>query len=196
MEIKRNHIINEKTTLFYGVLYKNGELFTKVIEGDEMFLVAMTPLQFINQSLIKYGSDLKGALNSSKKLLGKNQKKYPIKISSSLDIYLFPTKSIKREDCVWFALSHVKVSRAMGVKYTNVFLNDGHMITIEMKESSFRNKWKDTQDLRDMIIYNKQHSLNILVDHKKGIHIMEVKGKYRCRMPKENKKVQENKNNL
>ncbi|MED4206830.1 competence protein ComK [Neobacillus mesonae] len=103
MEIKRNHIINEKTILFYGVLYKNGELFTKVIEGDDMFLVAMTPLQFINQSLIKYGSDLKGALNSSKKLLGEKQKKYPIKISLSLDIYLFPTKSIKREDCVWFA---------------------------------------------------------------------------------------------
>lgn len=191
MEIKLNHMINEKTVLFHGVTHKNGEYFTKVIEGEDMFLVAMTPKLFIDRSLIKYGSDYKGALNSSKKLLGKNHKKYPIKINASLDIFLFPTASITREDCVWFALNHVIGTKAKGRKYTIVYLSYGHSITIEMKESSFRNKIKDTQDLRDIILYNTQNAVNIMAIPKKGFHIMEVKGKYRYRAPRNSENIKE-----
>ncbi|WP_223593614.1 competence protein ComK [Neobacillus bataviensis] len=181
MELKYNYLINEKTVLFYGVIHKNGELFTFVIDGDDMFLVAMPPVKLIDKSLMSYGSNLKGALKSSQLLLGKKRKMYPIKIDASLNIWLFPTKSYKKENCVWFALNHVRNTQPRGVKLTKVFLSNRHTIEIVMKESAFRNKCRQTEELKGMITHNTKNSVNILTEPKKGFMIVEKKGTYKCK---------------
>src|SRR4051794_30948006 len=107
MEIRKNYLINEKTGLLIGDYYTNGALYTKVIEGMEIFLVAMSPVQLIDKSLLQYGSSFIGALSSSKEVLGEMYM-YPIKISSSLDIWLFPSKSYKKSNCIWFVLNHIE----------------------------------------------------------------------------------------
>ncbi|MGG3468991.1 competence protein ComK [Neobacillus pocheonensis] len=181
MIIKQKYLINEKTVLLYGVTYENGELFTFVIEGDDSFFVAMSPAALINTSLICYGSNLKGALESSQLLLGKKRKKYPIKIDASMDIWLFPTKSYKKENCIWFALNQVKNTQPFGVKFTKVFLGYGHTIKIEMKESAFRDKRCQAEELKEMITYNTKNSLNLSEKEKKGFVIVEENGRYKCK---------------
>jgi competence protein ComK len=180
MNIKYDYLINQKTILFYGVYYENGALYTFVVNGEEVFLVAMSPEKLIDNSLMSYGSSFKGALKGSQLLLGKNRKMYPIKIDASLDIWIFPTKSYKKENCVWFALNHVIDTQPQGVQFTKVFLNHGHTIEIAMKESAFREKRRNTDELKDKIVYNTKNSF--MVDQpKKGYIIVEKKGKYLCK---------------
>lgn len=179
MNVKYEYLINEKTVLFYGVFYENGELFTFVIDGDDVFLVAMSPVQLIEKSLLSYGSNFTGALKSSIQLLGENRKKYPIKIDASLDIWLFPTKSYKKETCIWFALNHVKGSQPLGVKFTKVFLSYGHTIEIVMRDSAFREKRLTAEELKEKITTNTKNSISFMVEPKKGFMIVEEKGRYK-----------------
>lgn len=182
MEIKFNYLINGKTVLFYGVLYENGEQFTHVVDGDEKFLVPMSPIKLINKSLLSYGSSFKGALESSKDQLGESKKMYPIKIDGSLDIWLFPTKSYKKDNCVWFALNHVRNSEPKGVKFTRVLLNYGHSIDMVMKVSAFREKRNTAKDLKDRITNNKNTSLTFFEEPKKGFMMVEKNGEYKCKV--------------
>ncbi|WP_251551238.1 competence protein ComK [Neobacillus muris] len=180
MELKYEYLINGNTVLFYGKLNENGEMYTVAVEGEEMFMVAMSPIQLIDRSLIRYGSSFKGALKSSSMLLGENKKMYPIKMDASLDIWLFPSQSYKKDNCVWFALNHVKNTQALGQKFTLVYLSYGHQFEIAQRESSFRNKRQTAKDLKDMINQNTQNSWNYIDQPKKGIMIIEKKGGYKC----------------
>lgn len=180
VEIKHKYLINEKTILFYGVYYENGELYTFVVHDEEVFLVAMPPMKLIDKTLMSYGSSFKGAIKSSQLLLGENRKMYPIKIDSSLDIWIFPTKSYKKENCVWFALNHVLDTKPRGVQLTKVFLTNGHTIELAMKESAFREKRRNTDELKDKIAYNTKYSFMVGLP-KEGYIIVERKGKYLCK---------------
>lgn len=182
MVVKSHYLINEKTILFYGKFYENGELFTFVIDGDDCFLVAMSPVKLINKSLISYGGNFEGALESSRALLGENRKMYPIKITASMDIWIFPTKSYKNVHCVCFVLNHVKNTKSLGTKQTKVFLSNGHEINIKMRESSFRNKRSVTSDLRDII--TSQKSVNYVAIPQERFIIIEEKGQYDCKARK------------
>ncbi|MFJ5717523.1 competence protein ComK [Neobacillus sp. NPDC093127] len=181
MNLKYDYLINEKTVLFYGVRNENGELLTHVIDKDDEFLVPMSPVQLIDKSLISYGSSFKGALYSSTQLLGENRRMYPIKIDASLDIWLFPTKSYKKETCIWFSLNHVKGSQQLGLRFTKVFLSYGHTTEIAMKESAFREKRLNAEVLKEKITTNTKNSMSFMVEPKYGFIIVEEKGRYKCR---------------
>jgi competence protein ComK len=178
LEIKDNYLINSKTILLYGVLHENGHVYTFVLEEEEAFLVAMPPVKLIDKSLICYGSNFAGALKSSSALLGKERKKYPIKISESLDIWLFPTKSYRQDNCVWFALNHVKDTQPIGNKFTKVILSNWHMFELMMRETAFRGKLRMAENLRDLITLNTKSPIHFLIEPKKGFMIVEKKGKY------------------
>lgn len=181
MVIKENYLINAKTVLFYGIYYENGELFTFVIEGNDIFLVAMAPLKLIDKTLISYGSSFKGALESSRKLLGENRKMYPLKIDASLDIWIFPSKSYRKENCVWFVLNQIENTKPLGTKETKVFFNYGHEFDIKMRESSFRNKRGCATDLRDMIFKNTKGAAKKEAKPEERWLIVEEKERYECR---------------
>jgi competence protein ComK len=181
MKIKYDYLINNRTILLYGVLHENGHLYTFVLEEEEAFLVAMAPVKLIDQSLINYGSSFSGALKSSTYLLGKKRKKYPIKIDASLDIWLFPTKSFRKDNCIWFALNHVRDTLPLGQKFTKVLLSNGHTFELGMREFAFREKRRSAENLKDVIAHNAKGSSNYLVEPKKGFMILEKKGEYKCK---------------
>jgi competence protein ComK len=181
MEVKYDYLINNRTILLYGVLHENGHLYTFVLEEEEAFWVAIAPIKLIDQSLISYGSSFSGALKSSTQLLGKERKKYPIKIDASLDIWLFPTKSYRQDNCVWFSLNHVRDTMPIGQKFTKVYLSNGHMFELVLNESAFRAKLRTAESLRDIITSNTKGSQNYLIDPKKGFMIVEKKGMYKCK---------------
>lgn len=150
MEIQ-DHVINEKTVLFTGEYDEYGNLCTRVIEGDDSFVVKKSPVEQIDVTLLNYGSNFSGALKSSKFILGP-MKMYPIKINRNKGIWLFPTRSFKKQNCVWFNLDHVLKTKAQGVQKTEVMMNFGHTFIINMKESAFNNKRQKAQQLRENIL--------------------------------------------
>lgn len=174
MNILADYTINEKTVLLTGEYDPFGNLCTRVIEGEKTFLVKMKPIALIDKTLLQQGCNLKGALESSRFLLGPI-KMVPIKVNPTLDIWLFPSKSYKMDNCVWFALSHIQKAKAIGLRKTDVALSFGHHITIEMKESSFAMKRQHAVDLKEIILKNSNHPLTFSIDQKPGFFICEDK---------------------
>ncbi|HAQ06384.1 MAG TPA: hypothetical protein DCR24_02190 [Bacillus bacterium] len=181
MRVLGEYKINEKTVLVTGEYDESGRLCTRVIEGEESFLVNMKPLQVINNTLLMNGSNFRGARESSKKILGKSHM-CPIKINCNLGIWVFPTKSYINDFCVWFSLMHVKRTKARGVKRTEVVLSYDHTFFIEMKESSFNQKRQKALDLREAILKNSESPLTFYVEPKKGLSIREDEGVNRYRI--------------
>lgn len=127
--MSKKHLINEKTVLLTGEYDKYGNLCTRVIEGEKTFVINESPVKKIDNTLLNYGSSFKGALESSKFILGPI-KMPPIKINENKGIWLFPTKSFRRKNCVWFNLDHIIKTKPLGVNKTLVIMNYGHTFII------------------------------------------------------------------
>jgi competence protein ComK len=181
--IKEDYLMNEKTVLLMGEYVKNGRQWTRVIEGEETFLVKKRPIDLINRALLCLGSDFRAARKSSKYILGECHM-CPIRVNCNLGVWLFPTKSYRDDHCIWFSLMHVKDSKSVGVRRTKVFLSYNHDIEIEMKEPSFKNKKNKAIQLRESMLRNSQSPLTFYLEPKKGIKIIEGPGVNRYELKK------------
>lgn len=179
MEILRDeYMINEKTVALTGEYDKYGRLLTRVVEGEETFLVKRRPVELINMSLLCLGSDFQAARRSSKRILG-TYHMYPIKVNCNLGIWLFPTKSYRNDHCIWFSLMHVKRTRPCGIRKTTVYLSYNHEFEIDMRESSFNNKKQKAEELRDSMMKNAQSPITFYLEPKQGLRVKEKKGENR-----------------
>ncbi|WP_226679033.1 competence protein ComK [Mesobacillus jeotgali] len=175
MEVLTDYIINEETVLLTGEYNENGKLYARVIHGEDTFLIDMKPIKIINETMIGLGSDFKTGRKSARRLLG-NISMCPIKVNCNLGIWLFPTKSYNDDFCIWFSLMHVKNTKALGIRRTEVELSYGHHVVIQMKESSFNQKRKKAEDLREKMIKNSKGPLTFYIESKKGIKMIEGEG--------------------
>lgn len=182
--VKDDYLMNERTVLLTGEYVKNGRQWTRVIEGEETFLVKRRPIELINRALLCLGSDFSGARKSSKYILGECHM-CPIRINCNLGIWLFPTKSYRDEHCIWFSLMHVKDTKPCGIRRTRVYLSYNHEIEIEMKETSFKNKKNKANQLRESMLRNAQSPLTFYLEPKKGLKIIEGPGLNRYELKKE-----------
>jgi competence protein ComK len=165
--MSKNHLINEKTVLLIGEYDKYGNLCTRVVEGENTFVINESPVKKIDKTLLNYGSSFKGALESSKFILGPI-KMPPIKINENKGIWLFPTRSFRRKNCIWFNLKHIIKTKPLGVNKTLVIMNYGHTFIINMKESAFNHRRQKAQQLRESILKHHKH-----VELKRGLHLSE-----------------------
>lgn len=170
MEIRAKHLINEKTVLVTGEYNDRGELWSRVIEEEETFLVTKTPTTVIEETLLHLGSNFLGARSSSKYLLSP-MRMHPISVNPQLGILLFPTKNMLCHCCIWFSLIHVKSTYPIGVNQTEVLTSFGHTILIDMSERAFNNRRQKAIQLQDTIIHNLNYPLNFYVEPKKGFYI-------------------------
>jgi competence protein ComK len=178
MEIRKHYLIIDETVLLKGIYYKNGEKYTEVIEANDRFLVSQSPTEIIEFSLIRYGLDFKGALKSSKHLLGNKVKMHPIMVNPALDIWIFPSHSYKKQDCVWFVLKHIQDTEPLGLKHTKIYLNYDHTFELKMRRSSFIIKRDKANELRDKITNTANNHLSFLAEQRKGFYLREDKGEY------------------
>lgn len=181
MLILNEYIINERTVCFTGEYDEFGQLCTMVIEGENKFLVKLSPIEVMNQTLLQLGSDFRGARESSKEVLGK-MKMYPIKINAELGIWLFPSKSFKDPSCVWFSLMHVERTKAIGVRKTVIQLSYHHTFEINMRKWSFDNKLQNARELRETMLRNTKTPLVFYLEPKEGFRIREDQGVNRYRI--------------
>ncbi|WP_213370294.1 competence protein ComK [Mesobacillus boroniphilus] len=176
MKTLQEYLINEKTVLLTGEYDDFGKLCTRVIEGSDTFLVALKPMQVINNTLQLLGSNFHSVRETSKQILG-DVHMCPIKVNCNLGIWLFPTKSHNNEFCVWFSLMHVKKTKPLGIRRTEVYLSYHHTFIIEMKESSFNHKRQKAEDLREAMLKNTQSPLTFYLEPRKGFCICEDEGR-------------------
>jgi competence protein ComK len=172
MRIVPEYLINENTVLVEGIYDEFANLWSKVLDKEELLVVMLSPVKLINHTLLKYGSDFQGAVNSSKHILGE-VKTPPIHVNAKLDIWLIPTRSSKLQSCVWFSHSHIKDTKAVGRKKTEVHLSYGHTYELLMKEISFNHKRQKAAQLKEHITKNSLGTESFIAEPIRGFYIRE-----------------------
>ena len=170
MEVRVQYLINEKTVMLTGEYSNREEIWTRVIEGEETFLVKKAPTDVIEESLLHEGSNFIGTRLSLKYLYSPMRIR-PISVNPQKGILLFPTKNVKRLSCIWFSLIHVKNTKPVGVRKTEVIMSFGQTILLDMSESSFITRWNKALELQARISKHLKCPIHFYVEPNQGFYI-------------------------
>jgi len=127
-----------------------GKLCTQITEANRTFIVDKSPLEVLNDSIRGIGFDLRGALETSKYLLG-DVHMCPIMVNPIHQIVLFPTRSPKHEDTIWLNPYPIRRTASNNRKTLITFHNNTTLI-VPLRLASFNTKLKTAEQLRDMTV--------------------------------------------
>ncbi|WP_237566131.1 competence protein ComK [Oceanobacillus massiliensis] len=125
---------------------------TKVLEGSEEKLSIHWPEQIIDNSCILHGADLKGRKTAVKNILNSTSK-LPIPIAPARGIFMFPTASIKKKDCIWLAFHHIKFYEQRGSQ-TYIGFYDETGVTVNASEKTVDSQYKRASQV--IVHYNRR----------------------------------------
>ncbi|WP_026693014.1 competence protein ComK [Peribacillus kribbensis] len=177
MEEKNHYIINPDTVLIKSEFDSLGNHCSRVIQGRESFLVKEKPADILNNSMLYYGSNLPGGIQSTKSKLG-NISMCPVVVCSQLNIYWFPLYSPKSEKCIWLAFTHVGRPEKLSPLKTRVNLRFGHSFELNMKISRFKAKHNQAAELRYITEERNQKGLVYYYDPRTGLQLVSEKNPY------------------
>ena len=131
-----------------GEYNQRGKLCSRVTTGSINFLVDQSPEELIDTTLKYIGFDLKGAKSGARAILG-NIKMCPVIVNPTHNICLFPHKSSKNHDAIWFNVDHIEQTRRLGKK-TQVDLSNGVTMIIDSTITAFNAKIAIAKQLKDI----------------------------------------------
>lgn len=131
-----NYVLDNNTILFSPMYDEFGYLHTTVRDVNGIFNTELGPTLLIDFNLRYYGSSLRGAIDGANMILG-NGHMNPVIVNEKLDLYWLPSKSPYKDDCIWFALHHIKDYFDADGKRTKIIFSNGSTIIIEMSRNSF-----------------------------------------------------------
>lgn len=170
MKIVEKFVLNYDTVLFYPYYDDFGKLMTVVIGNSEPFLVDMPPSALIDYNLKYYGSSLQGATDGSKMVLGQTHVN-PVVLNQMVGLYWFPSKSSSREDCVWFALHHVKDYEGLKKGHTNVEFTDESSLELDISFYSFEKKVQRAYQLKGKVEGRTKALATLTEGYELGYHL-------------------------
>jgi competence protein ComK len=146
---------------------RNGKLCTLVKEKDICFLVDQSPIEILSYSIQCIGFDLKGALATSKWILGDDILMHPIMVNPILKICMFPNKSMKQNDTIWFNPFYIKRTSCGRKRTTIVEFQNGQKMIVYSQLSSFNHKLQTAEQLRNMTVDVGRNPTSFILDPKK-----------------------------
>ncbi|MEC1521105.1 competence protein ComK [Neobacillus niacini] len=177
MDIRDKHLLNEKTVLLTGEYNVRGEVWSRVIEGKETFLVKQSPITIIEETLLHAGSKFFGARRRAHNLLSPTRMQ-PICVIPQLSILFFPTMNRECHRNIWLSLIHVKTTNSVGIHQIEVLTSFGHTILLDMSERAFNNRRLKAMQLQEAITHNLNCPLNFYVEPKNGYYISKSPKEY------------------
>ncbi len=126
------------------------KLYSKLIEVDHEYTVPLKPLDIVKKSCRYYASSYSGRKEGTKALIGVTHKA-PIVIDPYQGIYLFPTASPGRADCIWISHSHVEDFQKAEHSKTEVLFSNGQSLVISVSAHTFQQQMYRTLNLRAKI---------------------------------------------
>lgn len=159
-------MINQFLMYMVGFYDRNGKLCTLVKEVNQTFIVDQSPLEILAYSIKCIGFDLKGAIATSKWLLGDDIQMHPIMINPIHKICLFPNKSAKHPDTIWFNPFYIK--RTSGyMRKTIIEFQNGETIKVYTQLSAFNHKLQTAEQLQKMTVGIGKDPISFVIDPKK-----------------------------
>lgn len=144
----KKYVITENTYAIIPV-YEG----SKIISKEGKIIVNKSPKLIINRSCNYYGCSYNARLMGSKKLLEINYK-VPILISEKQNLIMFPTSSVRSNNCIWLNLHTIKKYSKKDVNNVEITFINNLKININMSYFIFNKQILRSSRL-DNIIYTR-----------------------------------------
>jgi competence protein ComK len=145
--------INPYTMLIMPIEY-GARTYTEIHEVNETLLSPFKPFDIIKKSCEFFGSSYQGRKDGTKRLTGITHKA-PIIVDPHSSIYLFPTTSPAKSECIWISHDHVLSHKKINSKEISVTFRNRSSFTLPMSYASFEQQMMRTAMLR----INFQHRI-------------------------------------
>lgn len=129
-----NYEINSATLAIMPI----NENTSRVIEGDNEYIVNKATTSIIDDSCKFFGSSYQGRFEGTKSVLGVNYKA-PILIEETREIIFFPTISPRLKECKWISLKNVDKYFKNGYNSKIIFKN-GRELELDISYPSLENQ--------------------------------------------------------
>lgn len=138
-------------TLFFGQQYDEyGNVQTVVAKVGEVDILEGKPLDIIDNTLLYFGSSLRGAKEGAKAILN-NASCPPLLLSKDLDLVLVPSEGYQSETCIWFILKYIVYCDQDASGNGIVVLSDGSRVQINGRREKMLKKIALATKLRDFV---------------------------------------------
>ncbi|WHY00372.1 competence protein ComK [Neobacillus sp. DY30] len=162
MIIKNYYVINQHMMYMFGLLDRNAKVCTLVRDFYGVFIVDRSPLEILDDSLRSIGFNLKGAMESAKIII-ENKMMCPVMLNHIHNICVFPDKSHKHEDTIWF--NPCQILRTHSIKRkTQIEFRNRLSLKIDSKLFSFNNKLKSAEQLSRITIENANNPQSYFIE--------------------------------
>lgn len=142
-----------------------GNQCAQVTTTKGTFIVDQSPVQVLNESIQRIGFNYRGALETSKLLLGEVHM-CPVMINPIYRIVVFPTKAHHHEDTIWFNPLQIKRTLSYNRK-TMILFNNGTILVVPIRLASFNTKLKNAEQLEKITAGTSIPSFTFILDPKK-----------------------------
>ncbi|MBQ6840870.1 MAG: competence protein ComK [Bacilli bacterium] len=130
-----NYFISENTLMIMP--YAKNK--SKVIENYVSYIVNKRPFDLVNDSCKYYGSSYLGRCESTDYMIGVKYK-CPIVVSEVKEIIIFPTTSVKNDDCVWLNYNAIEKYYNNGQNKVVILLKNSRKFEFEISERIISNQ--------------------------------------------------------
>lgn len=162
MFIEKHYMINQHFMFMRGHYDRNGKQCTEINEANRIFIVDRSPLEVLSDSIRCIGFNLRGAMETSRWLLG-DVHMCPIMVNPVHQIVLFPTRSPKHDETIWLNPAQIKRTTSINRKTSIEFYN-GHTLIIPTRLSSFNHKLKTAEQFKDLTISTAENPFSFILD--------------------------------
>jgi competence protein ComK len=163
IEFEKHYIINQYMMYLEEFYNQVGKLCTKVSELGRTIFVDKSPREILNDSIRCIGFDLRGAISTSKWILGGETYLCPFMVNPILKICVFPHRSQEQGITRWFNPIHIKRTGSINRK-TNVEFHNGQTLLVHSKLSAFNNKLQIADQLSEISVEFAKHPENFIID--------------------------------
>ncbi len=122
-------------------------IYTKIYELDDVYISTLKPLEIVKNSCKSFASSYEGRKEGTRQLTGITHKP-PIIVDSHTSIYLFPTTSPLKDECVWMSHDHVSSHDKIDSHNIQVTFRNRLELPIAMSDYSFESQMMRTSMLR------------------------------------------------
>ncbi|MCM3586994.1 competence protein ComK [Mesobacillus maritimus] len=160
--MKNHYFIDTQFMYMTGQYDRCGKFCAQVTDTNGTFMVDQSPIEILNASIQSIGFNYRGALETSRKLLG-DIHMCPIMVNPIHRIVVFPTRSHKHEDAIWLNPLQIKRTISFNNQTMVYFINGSHVV-IPNRLYSFNTKLQTAEQLEKMTRGSDTKTIHFILD--------------------------------
>lgn len=110
-------------TMFLEPVEYGSKIFSRIVEYNDEYLSPLRPIDIIKKSCIYFGVDYESRKRGTRHLVGYNRK-IPIAIEPTTNVFFFPTISPTSAECIWISPELIEDIHRAGPQKTQIYFRN------------------------------------------------------------------------